>query len=214
MNAIETPYLVLGGDIRRSRDRVDRAALQTRLEASLARVNVRFDRDLAAPLSVVQGDAFQGLLRRPAAAMPLVVALELALQPVSFRIGLGWGALATPMRPTTASMDGPAFHRAHEALEAARAGEAWLVARGLPDPDQPVFDGLVSLLGAVRDGWTASQRRAVSARREQPTGKAAAAAAGVSPPAMSRALRAAHYAEVLMAEAAVASLLSRLGDAP
>jgi len=207
-------YLVVSGDIRRSRDLPDRAALQAQLEAALDRANARFAADMAVPLSVVQGDAFQGLLARPDRVIPLLVDLEIALRPATFRTGLGWGEVTTPVRPATASMDGPAFHRAAEALDTARRHDLWLVTRGLPPVAGEVVDGVAGLLGAVRFDWSEARWRAVDARRRHPTAKDAAAAAGVSPSAMSRALRSAHFTEVLAAEAALAALLRQACEVP
>jgi len=199
--------LVVGGDIRRSRELDDRAGLQRALEAALAAVNRRHADAVAVPLTVVQGDGFQGLLADPAAAVALLVDLELHLAPARFRAGLGWGTLSTPVRPSTASMDGPAFHHARAALESAHAGDGWLEVRGLGDALDEVAGGLCALLGAVRRGWSPSRRRAVAARRVHPTGKDAAADLGISASALSRALRAAHYRDVQRAEAALATLL-------
>jgi len=210
MTANASPsYLALGGDIRRSREQDDRAALQSRLEAALARANADFAAALAVPLAAVQGDAFQGLLAGPEAVVPLLVALERDLRPATFRAGLGRGALATPLRETTATMDGPAFHRARAALDQAREQDAWLVVRGFDEASTQVIDGLAALLGAVRRDWSPARWRAVDARRGHATAKAAAAEIGISPSAISRALKAAHYTEVLAAESALGELLRR-----
>ena len=209
METMSAFHLVLSGDIRRSRDLPDRPALQRRLEGALRRVNERFASSLTVPLSVVQGDAFQGLVGDISALIPLIITLEHQLAPATFRSGLGWGRLSTEMRGSTASMDGEAFHLARTALDQAREADHWLVVHGLSDDDEIIANGLAALLGATRRGWTASQQRAVSARRRHPSGKEAAVAAAISAPAMSRALRAAHYNEVLEAEVALGRLLAR-----
>ncbi|HOX25408.1 MAG TPA: SatD family protein [Candidatus Krumholzibacteria bacterium] len=200
-------YLALSGDLRKSRHLRDRAAVQERLETALHQANRRFTGSLAVPLGVVQGDAFQALIAEPAVTIALLVALEQDLQPARFRVGLGWGPLTTPLRASTASMDGPAFHLASAALESARTDDAWLAIRGVAPADAEAVDGVAALLGAVRFAWSVAQSRAVAARRLHSTSKAAAESAGVSPSAISRALKAAHYPAVLRAEAVLAGLL-------
>jgi hypothetical protein len=65
-------------------------------------------------------------------------------------------------------------------------------------------------MGAVREEWTDIQAETVAGARVAATQRALAAARGRSESTVSKALKAAHYEQVLAAERAVTAILERL----
>jgi len=208
-------YLAVIGDIRGSRQLAGRSGIQTRLESALRELNGALpEAAVAARFGVTGGDAFQGLLSAPAAAVDALLVLEETMRPVTFRYGLGWGAVETAIRPRATEMDGPCFHRAREALEAGKAGDRWAVARGLGAEGDRVVTGILSLVGAVRERWTEKQAQTVDLARRLPTQREVASTLNVSPSTVSEALAAALYVPMCEAEAALASALRVFGSTP
>ncbi len=190
-------YVALIGDVVGSREVEDREGLQRRLRELISEVNRRFAQGIAARFILTVGDEFQGLLREADGMDELCALLRAWLDPVEIRLGLGVGALATPLEPEAIGMDGPCFHRARAALS--RAEE-----RGSPvevgtGRDDGVFEIYGSLYGALRRGWTLRQRLAVDWTMAGLSGREVARRMGVQPSAVSQHLKAAEARAVLAA---------------
>jgi hypothetical protein len=210
--AMKEQYFALIGDLVGSRAIEDRSGVQRALLAALEDLN----RDLApetvaAPLRVTAGDGVQGLLGRAGAIVDIVVGLEEALHPVSIIWGVGRGPLATDLHDDVALLDGPCFHRARQALEAARHDGVWLRSEGLGAPHDVVLGSMFGLMGAIRSRWTAVQARYVREARGS-LQREVAERLGVSEPAVSKGLSAARFAAVKEAERAARALLEWLGE--
>lgn len=189
-------YVCLTGDLVASRLSEDREALQRRLEAALAEANARFGADLAVPLAVTLGDEWQGLFLSPGAALEADLLVRARVHPVEVRAGVGAGGLATPLRETTARMDGECFHRSRQAIDAARRrripGVVLLTGNPLLDAGA---NAACILLAALFSGWTEKQVKSVLAFREFATEQTAADALGVSQPTLHQSLEGARGKE-------------------
>lgn len=225
----ETRYLALIGDVVASREMgaEHRAETQRGLRKILGLLNGSAGApaiaNFAAPLTLTAGDEVQALLRAPADAVAVVQRLtDHAWGSREFPqlvFGLGYGALATgppeeapEQPPNPALLDGPCFHRARRALDAASGAKAWArfdaEAVSCAGPLNALFD----LMGAVRSGWARRQAHYAHQMRVLENQKAVANEWKVSPSVVSESLKAAHYKAVLAGEDAARALLRELGD--
>ena len=202
-------YVALLADMVRSRDLgTRRAAVQEAVLAQVARLNREHADLLRVPLALSGGDEVQGLLRRPSGAVPLMEALDLTRpEGVTWRFGLGAGDVTTAFRPTTFQMDGGCFLAARRALERARREKRRAAASGFPEPGDRVLDGVLAGIAAIRERWTDRQRQAAVVRRRHDTLTAAATALGVTPPTLSKMLKAARLRDLDELQGALAVLL-------
>jgi len=203
------PIAVIG-DIVESRSLPDRAAVQRRLLEAVDDFNRDHGDDLAAALRLTTGDEVQALLADPAVAVDLVTRLSDALRPARLAWGLGRGPVSTDRSDDVSAMDGPCFHRARAAVEAAADGGVWLQVRGFSEVDDRVLSGLFRLLGVLRAGWTDTQFAYVRALRGA-TQREVAERFGRDETTVSRTLSRAHVHDVLEAEEAARALLAAYG---
>lgn len=199
------------GDIAGSRELSgsERAAVQERLGDLLEGIN----RDLAdavlADFTITVGDEFQGLLARPSALVEVTWRLRVEFPELRFWTGVGLGGLDTGLEERAVGMDGPAFHRARDALEIAHGeGLHGGVFSGFGDDDR-ILGGLARLLAWQRRGFTGAQLEAVRHVRRGTTQTAAADEIGVSRQAVSKRLAAAGWTAYRDGEESLRRLLSR-----
>lgn len=204
-------YLAMIGDISGSRKTKDRAGLQTALEKAILSINKRMGQKLAARFVVTLGDEFQGLLRAPSDVVEALIRLEEYLPSIDVKYGIGWGTLSTELKQKAIGMDGPAYHRAREALSRGKERGRWVTASGFGEEGDMILNGIFGIIDAIRQGWTDRQRVTISKVRQSKTQKEAAAALGVVPSVVSEALTAARYHAVREAEDALALLLAKFG---
>ena len=189
-------YIAVIGDIVDSRGRDDRAALQARLLDACRELNERSS--FIAPLRLTSGDEFEVLVTPPWAFGPLLVAMEAAAWPSLVTFGIGRGELATDL-PHEApvdvgALDGPAFHRARGALEAATTRQAWFGVAGFSSTHQALLNAIGDLLGLTRRRWTERQREIVlAAATHAGTRKALAGTFDISPSVVTETLNAAEF---------------------
>jgi hypothetical protein len=210
-NKGEQMYLAMIGDISGSRKTKDRAGLQTALEKAILSINKRMGQKLAARFVVTLGDEFQGLLRAPSDVVEALIRLEEYLPSIDVKYGIGWGTLSTELKQKAIGMDGPAYHRAREALSRGKERGRWVTASGFGEEGDMILNGIFGIIDAIRQGWTDRQRVTISKVRQSKTQKEAAAALGVVPSVVSEALTAARYHAVREAEDALALLLAKFG---
>lgn len=211
-DSLNESYLAIVADVTASRKVSDRAALQRRLEQAVRAVNDQFADALAAKAGIAAGDSIEALLSAPAFAIDVMTIVADLLAPHDIAFGLGWGPIATDPREHAPAIDGPCFHHARAAIEAAKKAGRWAEARGFPaDGDVPV-NALLRAVGLVRQGWTMRQAEIVAAARRFPTQRELAIKLGVSPSVVSEALKAGHQSELTEFEGALRQLLPAAVD--
>jgi len=207
-------YCAVIGDIVGSRVLSDRGGLQRKFAAAVTDLNEWLKGpDLVSRLVITAGDEFQGLLARPARAYDLLVRAEGALPGVRLRLGVGLGVVDTAINDMAIGMDGPAFHRAREALTRCKAENlSWAVVSGCQDWDRFVTS-YVCLAEWLRRSWTPRQREMIDALEYLGTQALAAESLGVSEAAVSQALKAAGWQPYRLAREHLRAYLAGLaGD--
>lgn len=141
-----------------------RAALQERLRTALrTQVNRRrqWQPHLAAGFAISRGDELEGLLRDPAIVWDFAHWLRAAFAEVDWTIACARGPISTALAPTAPEVDGPCFHDARAALDAAKKRRQVFTFRGFA----PTVDALAGYYSALYWSWTPRQRRQAAALR-------------------------------------------------
>lgn len=186
-----------------------RRRVQGRLEELVADLNREFEASLLARLTITLGDEFQGVLSDPGVLPDLTWRLAVGLPEMRIWTGVGRGAIETELREEAMGMDGPAFHRAREAVEEAKASRRHGgVFVGFGD-DDPVLGGLARLVDRLRTDLTDAQVEAVELARRGTTQREIAERLGVTPQAVSQRLAAAGWEALREGEEALEILLRR-----
>ncbi len=111
-------YCALIGDIVHSREIKNRADVQMQLHQTLDDINDRFKKDIASKFTITIGDEFQGLHYSPQNIIEIIDTIKMALYPIKFRFGVGFGEMNTRINENMAiGADGPAYYAAREAIE-------------------------------------------------------------------------------------------------
>jgi len=111
-------YVVVDGDLIRSRRLTSkaRAELQTQLKKTFTRIGHVYGKTVSVSFQFTGGDEFQGVLQTARPVFDLINLIRDAIHPMTVRFGIGIGEIVTPIDARPQSMDGPAFHKARDAL--------------------------------------------------------------------------------------------------
>jgi hypothetical protein len=208
-NGDDQLYVALIGDIRGSRELADRNEVQTAFKQVVSSLNERVPAgSIASQFTVTTGDEFQVLLTDAGDAVDAAVSASDRFHPTRLRFGIGRGELETEVNPDQAiGMDGPCFHRAREAINAAEADAAWLRVAGWSNDLDRHVNSMADLVQCVREDWTDRQAQFAVALAEEGSQKRVAARYDVSKSTVSESLSAGHVQEVRAAETTLAELL-------
>jgi hypothetical protein len=196
---LKEPYIAILGDIVGSRKLANakRRSIQTVFSQLMDRLNASYSTNLKAKFTITLGDEFEGLLSIDGAqtAVPDIIwTVEDTFATVAMRIGIGLGTVDTGIPEYAAGADGPAFHRAREAIElAAKKQRLGGVFRGFGDRRDAILNGLARVLHRQRDGWSKQQRMVARHLRNGSKQTDAASAMGLSKQAVSAYARAAGW---------------------
>lgn len=190
-------HAVLVADVMASRTRGDvRVLLGKRLEAlSHNHLSQKFIR---LPYAVTAGDEFQTLTDNLPAIPALLLDLRAALQPLTLRVGIGFGGVADRIQPPVNRLTGEAFQKARWAIENIKANGlfkfAILTAFASNNED---FDQTINLLYGLHDTLllqiTAKQWHAIRRFRDQPVLEQAAKRLKLDVSTVSRNLKRGYY---------------------
>lgn len=160
-------YCAVIGDLVGSKqlDRARRVEASDQLTALLEQWNDRFD--VAAPFVVSRGDEFEGLLHTTT-HLPELLWDVAALDDVDVRLGFGIDEVFTDLPAATSDeVDGPAYHRARAAIDAAKAsGHRGGDFDGFGPPWDGALGAIARRLYATRRDWTDSQREVAGLLRD------------------------------------------------
>lgn len=187
-------YVVLG-DVIASREIEDREAFRDTIATTLEAVNERYAADVVGRFALVKGvDEIAGVMRNPRNLYRLVRDVVSAARPGAIRFAVVYGEIDVGAGGDAVDeMDGPAFHRADEALIDVAGADLYLSFSGR----RPAFDSLIeagiNLLLMAREDWTDRQRAMVAAYEETGTQEAVADRFDVSQQTVSATLRRADW---------------------
>ncbi len=204
--------VALSGDLVGSRNLKNRKDLAPKIERAMAAASQPGNTHwLALPMLTRGLDEFSAALESLLPVFDFSVALNEALWPLRFRIGVGVGGVDVGLETRLASrLDGPAFHLAAEALADARATRRPLVIRD-PSADPVLLAALESLAqahGALVEGWTPAAARQVPLMRTVGHQARVAGMLGVTQQAVSRTLTRARYRDLRDIEDAANAIIA------
>jgi len=206
---MKSDYCVVIGDISKSRELRDRAAIQERFKAAIGEINQRFTDSIVSKFLVTIGDEFQGVLNDAAKSYDVIVVMRELLYPVEFVFGVGVGTITTEIAPQAIGMDGPAFHNARAALEEGKDEGYEVRYRGLGEPLDYLVNATLVLIEALKRNWTEHQFNVIAIYRQTANQAEVARRLKVSRSAISKTLAAAGWGAVAVGEDALKKLLSR-----
>lgn len=201
---------VLLGDVVQSRRIDDREAFRERLTEVCATLNDAYETSIHADFTVLKGvDEVGGVLSSLTDAYDITRDLFEALRPYELRMVIASGTIDVGVDSRdVAEMDGPAFHRAAELLDALEnSGLLFDMDVGKGTLDTALADE-INLLLLVRQGWTDRQREIVQAYLRHGDQAGAARELGVTQQAISDALTKASWPTVDAIEGRLVSTLA------
>lgn len=209
-------FTVIVADIKASRKmRADeRYEGQLFLKSAIIQVNETYASAIEAPFMITKGDEIQGVLCRLADVNRIMLKLERLIFPLTVRFGLGFGPIQKMGSSIPIEMDGPAFHRASQALDVAKKKKlAVYVNTGNRDFDTSV-NTIYQLVYAIKRRWSDISFERYWRYKELGTYERVAEASGVSVQAVWDSLRNARAMDVIEAENTLDRFFSQHDEQP
>ncbi len=165
------PYIAIIGDIKKSKQVIDRKSVQLKLKGILSEINQIYSDDVASRFMITLGDEFQGLLRCGDNIMNIINEIESKMYPVEIRFGIGIGEITTDIdEEVPLGADGPAYYNARYAIESLKNSEKKnkkaksdiMVKLGIENEmAEKMLNTILSLLTVIKNNWTKRQREVV-----------------------------------------------------
>lgn len=195
-------YAVIIGDVSGSKQLSGRSRYRTQLfmKSAIVQINEQFPEDIEAPFTITKGDEFQGLLTNLEAAFRVVLALEKLTFPVKLRFGIGVGNIFKMGGRLPIEMDGPAFHRANNALNLAKKKKIDYCIKSTDEAQDILTNTVFQLMTAIKLRWNERHYRLFWNYKDLGTYREVAAVENITPQAVCEALKNTRALQVKSAE--------------
>ena len=110
-------YIVIIGDIKKSKQISDRNCIQKKFESCLNEINANYKNDIAANFLITLGDEFQGVLSAGKNLFKIIDHIKSSIYPQKLRFGIGIGQISTDLNNIALGSDGPAYYAARRSIE-------------------------------------------------------------------------------------------------
>lgn len=203
------PVTVINGDIKASRKmkQMERYEWQLFLKSTFVQLNEQYVDLIEAPFMITKGDEFQGVIRHMVDVNKIICKIEQLIYPLQVRFGVGYGLIHKMGSKIPIEMDGPAFHRAAEALMTAKQKKrfVWF------NTQSPAFDlaanTIYLLIFAIKSKWSKNSFTRYWKYKEMGTYEKVAGSEGVSAQAVWDTLHHARAIQVIEAEKMIEEML-------
>ncbi len=204
-------YTVLLGDLKHSRRIDDRGDFADKFSSYLQQLNSEYETEICAKLAFTKGiDEFSGVLNGPFRSYKICSGINEFIFPEQFRFIIVQGLIdVNPSSSDARIMDGPAFHKAAAKMEIAKKkGMSYIYDLG--EKEQVVstcISEIANLISLIKDSQTNKQHEIGLLLRESKFQKHIAAQLGITQQAVSIAIKASYWKELLRAENTLNQLL-------
>lgn len=161
-------YIAIIGDIKESKNIVNRGQIQRQLHYALQQINEKYEEDIAAKFIITLGDEFQGLMKNTMHVLDMITYIQQVMYPVKIRFGIGFGEISTDIFCEAAiGADGPAYYAARKSIEELREQEKKLKSQAA-DVQLSLYETskfeveeintFFTLIKVIEDSWSEKQR--------------------------------------------------------
>ena len=146
---------VIIGDVRGSRKMAQdvRYEGQLYLKSAIIQINEKKTESIEAPFMITRGDEFQGVLHDLKSAFEIMLEFERLLFPLQVRYGIGRGSIQKMGSKIPVEMDGPAFHRASEALNYLKKRKQIIYCKTENETGDLLLNTIFNLMSAIKGKW-------------------------------------------------------------
>ena len=147
--------VVIIGDVCGSRKMAvnERYEGQLFIKSTIIQVNEKLAALIEAPFMITRGDEFQGVLRNLGSALEIMLEFERLLFPLQLRYGIGKGQIQKMGSKIPIEMDGPAFHRADEALTQVKKRKQFIQCNTGTTNNDLLINTIFYLTSAIKSRW-------------------------------------------------------------
>jgi hypothetical protein len=147
--------VVIIGDVCGSRKMAQDARYegQLYLKSAIIQINEKKADIIEAPFMLTRGDEFQGVLPDLKNAFEVMLEFERLLFPLQIRYGIGLGPIQKMGSTIPVEMDGPAFHRASEALSLLKRKKQITCCKTNNETSDLLINTILNLMNAIKGRW-------------------------------------------------------------
>lgn len=195
-------YTVIIGDVSGSKQLsgLDRYQTQLFVKSAMVQINEQFREYVEAPMTITKGDEFQGLIDTPLHTYEIVHALQKMVFPIQIRYGVGIGPIYRMGGILPIEMDGPAFHRANQALVCAKKKKVEIWFSSEDEIQDQLINTIFSLISAIKSRWNERHFHLYWSYQEMGTYREVAEMENVTPQAICDVLKNSRATDVIHAE--------------
>lgn len=217
---VQEDYIAVIGDMMNSKTIKNRKEIQQKFKQILDEINHLYQDDIASKLAVTLGDEFQGLLKDSQHLIKIIMMIEMAMDPIELRVGIGIGEISTDIYfEHSAEVDGPAYHRARQMIEEIEKNEAQytkhhssiMICSGKENGEiDGLLNSILSMCTALKSKWTARQKEIIFTYLTHKENQYKAAdALSIDQSSVNKALKAARFYSYKAAMDTVSTFLSK-----
>ena len=147
--------VVIIADVRGSKKMAndERYEGQLFLKSAIIQINENFSDFIEAPFMITRGDEFQGVTKNMEVALKIMLEFERLLFPLMLRYGIGKGEIQKMGSKIPIEMDGPAFHRANEAVNQAKKKKLFLACKSDNAQNDLLINNIFLLMNSIKSRW-------------------------------------------------------------
>jgi len=166
------------------------------------------------PYSITAGDEFQTVVANLPALPQIILDLRIMLQPLSLRIGVGFGRITDRIQPPVNRLGGEAFQLARQAMQTVKTGRQFKFENLTAFASrQSAFDETINLIYGLHDtlvaGITEKQWETIAAFTSNPTLASTSHRLKLDTSTISRNLKRGYYWQLTATTKVVESLIRR-----
>jgi hypothetical protein len=147
--------VVIIADVRGSKKMAndERYEGQLFLKSAIIQINENFSKSIEAPFMITRGDEFQGVTKDLASGLEIMLEFERLLFPLKLRYGIGKGEIQKMGSSIPIEMDGPAFHRANDAVNRAKKKKLFLLCNSGDEANDILINNIFLLMNSIKSRW-------------------------------------------------------------
>jgi hypothetical protein len=191
-----------------------RKPVQNKINSILEDINIKYKNDIESKFVITLGDEFQGVLNSSKNLFKILDTIQLKLDSINLRFGIGIGEIYTEINPYAAiGADGPAYHKARiciNELKKLKKKEQNILIEG----DNKKLTNLFNLqLFWINDcflNWSSLQKEVVKIKffDDSITQSTIASKLKINQSLVSRTIKAAKYDKYMASEKAIIDLIN------